>query len=107
VKFLCLADEDTVRGFRLAGVQGEAVESAPQAAAALERAAGTPDCGIIILTENIAAGIRAQVDRMRLERELPLIVEIPGPMKSQVRHGSLRELVQQAVGISMSTEGSA
>ena len=79
MKFYCIADRDTVRGFALAGVAGEAVSGAKDAAAALARAAAQKEYGIIILTEATAAFIRAQVDAMRLELSRPLIAEIPGP----------------------------
>jgi len=43
VKFYCIGDEDTVRGFRLAGIEGQVVVSPEEAAAALRawRAAPT------------------------------------------------------------------
>jgi len=99
VKFCCIADEETVRGFRLAGISGEVVVTPLQAEAALEKTAAQPDCGIVILTERVAAGIRRQVDAIRLERHRPLIVEIPGPEGPLPGRKSLRELVQEAAGI--------
>jgi V/A-type H+-transporting ATPase subunit F len=99
VKFFCIADEDTVRGFRLAGVSGQVVTTAREAAEAVEQAVTQPDYGIIILTEKVADGIRQQVDAIRLERDQPLLVEIPGPEGPLPGHKSLRQLVQEAVGI--------
>jgi V/A-type H+/Na+-transporting ATPase subunit F len=99
VKFYCIADADTVRGFRLAGIAGQIVTTAAQAAVALEAAVACADVGIIILTEKVAAGIRDQVDAIRLARPHPLIVEIPGPEGPMTGRKSLREFVQEAVGI--------
>jgi V/A-type H+/Na+-transporting ATPase subunit F len=99
VKFYCIADQDTVRGFRLAGIAGQVVTTAPQAAVAMEAAAARADVGIIILTETVAAGIRDQVDAMRLARTRPLVVEVPGPEGPVTSRKSLREFVQEAVGI--------
>ena len=99
--FYCIADEVTVRGFRLAGVAGRAVATAAEAAEALAEAVARPDCGIVILLDKVAAGIRTQVDAIRLERERPLIVEIPGPEGPLAGRRSLRALVQEAVGISV------
>lgn len=99
MNFYCIADEDTVRGFRLAGVDGEVPASSGEAAAALDRAGAQPTCGIIIITRRVAAGIRTQVDTFRQERSRPLIVEIPGPDEPAAGRKSLRELVQEAVGI--------
>jgi V/A-type H+/Na+-transporting ATPase subunit F len=107
MKFICIADEDTVRGFRLAGVAGEAVTNAREAAAALGRAVLQPDCGILILTERVAAGIRPQVEAIRSERDQPLLVVIPGPEGPLPGHRSLRQLVQEAVGIRVDQKGGA
>jgi V/A-type H+-transporting ATPase subunit F len=104
MKFHCIADEDTVRGFRLAGVSGEAPANARAAAAAVSAAAARDDCGVIILTENIADAIRPLVDHIRFERGRPLIVEIPGPEGPAAKRKSLRLLVQQAVGIRIEPE---
>ena len=99
MKFYCIADEDTVRGFNLAGVAGQVVATAGQAAAAVAAAVARSGCGIIVMTEQVATGIRSQVDTVRLERDRPLIVEIPGPQGSMPGRKSLRQFVQEAVGI--------
>ena len=99
MKFYCIADEDTVRGFRLAGIAGQIVGTDSAAAAALVEVLEKRDCGIIILTEPVAAGIRPQVDAIRLGRDQPLIVEVPGPEGSMAGRKSLRAFVQEAVGL--------
>lgn len=101
MKFYCIADEDTVRGLRLAGVEGQAVATAQEAAAALATAAADRETGIIVLTQHVAATIRELVDTHRLERSQPLIVEIPGPTGPLAGHKSLRQIAQAAVGISV------
>ncbi|OGR43006.1 MAG: hypothetical protein A2X35_04590 [Elusimicrobia bacterium GWA2_61_42] len=83
MKFWCIADEDTARGFRLAGVEAVAVEGAGEAAAALARAAGSADCEVIVMTEAAAALVRAQVDEIKLERQRPLIVEIHADIRER------------------------
>ena len=99
MKFFCIADEGTVRGFRLAGIAGHVVTTPAQAADAVEQAVSQPDCGIVVLTEKVAAGIRQQVEAIRLGRDRPLIVEIPGPEGPLPDRKSLRQFVQEAVGI--------
>jgi len=78
MRFFCVADEDTVRGFRLAGIDARVVITPHQALRAIDKAISEPDCGIIILNERIASWIRPQIDRIRMEIDLPLIVDIPG-----------------------------
>ncbi len=88
-----------MRGFRLAGIAGDSVATGSEAAAAVEKAAARTDCCILVLTEQVAAGIRQQVETIRLERDRPLIVEIPGPGGPLPGRKSLRRFVQEAVGI--------
>ncbi len=76
LRFYCIGDEDTARGFRLAGVEGSAVSGPEETAAALEAAVGRADCGVIIITKAAAGLARAKVDGIKLERARPLIVEI-------------------------------
>ena len=101
MKFYCIADEDTVRGFRLAGINARVVVTAEEARSAIDETTERPDCGVIIITEKVAAWIRPQVEMIRLERERPLIVEIPGPEGPLPGRKSLREFVEEAVGVSV------
>jgi V/A-type H+/Na+-transporting ATPase subunit F len=105
VNLHCIADEDTVRGFRLAGVPGQAVTDPRQAAEAVAAVAARPECGMLILTEPVAAGVRAQVDALRLAQDRPLIVEIPGPAGPLAGRKGLRQLVQEAVGVRLEPQG--
>lgn len=104
MKFHCIADEDTVRGFRLAGIEGVAVDTAAEAEQAVRRAAENPDIGILILTDLVAAEIRPLVDDIRVNRSRPLITEIPGPDGPMPGRKTLRQLVQEAVGIRLEQE---
>ena len=99
MKFFCIGDEDTVGGFRLAGVSGRVAADATETGAAFEEAVSRADCGIIIITERLADGIRPQIDAIRLERERPLILEITGPEGPLPGRKGLREFVQEAVGM--------
>ncbi len=100
----CIADEDTVRGFLLAGIAGQAVTTAKEAAEALRLATKRKDCGLIIVTDRLASGVRAYVDAIRLEPNRPLIVEIPGPGGRMPGAKSLRQLVEGAVGVPICRE---
>ena len=99
MKFYVIGDEDTVLGFRLAGVEGEVVQTPEQAMEALERTSKMQELGIIILPERVAATIRHEVDRYVYKTSFPLIIEIPdrlGPMEGR---GSVRDLIREAVGV--------
>ena len=99
MKFFCIGDEDTVAGFRLAGIAAQTATTPEQTKAAVENVATRPDWGVIIITEKLADGIRQQIETIRLERARPLIVEIPGPEGPLPGRTSLREFVQEAVGM--------
>lgn len=99
MRLYCIADEDTVRGFRLAGIGGRAADSAAAAGPAVAEFAARSDCGVLILTQEVAGMIRGQVEALRHERERPLIVEIPGPHGPAPGHRSLLRVAQEAVGI--------
>ena len=96
-----------MRGCRRAGIEGQAVTAGRQAAAAVAAVAARPEYGIVILTQQLAAGIRREVDALRQGRERPLIVEIPGPEGPLAGRRSLRELVQGAVGVPVGGKGGA
>ena len=99
MKFVCIGDEDTVRGFRLAGVTGRAATTAREASEALESALRQVDCAIVIITSAVADTIRDELESIRLGTDYPLIVEIPGPEGKSASSRCLRKFVQEAVGI--------
>jgi V/A-type H+-transporting ATPase subunit F len=102
VKFFCIGDDDTVAGFRLAGITSRTAATPEQTQAAIEETLRDADCGVVIITERLADGIRPLIETIRLERERPLIVEIPGPEGPLPGRKSLRQFVQEAVGMRIS-----
>jgi V/A-type H+-transporting ATPase subunit F len=101
MQFYVIGDESTVTGFGLAGVEGEVVETADEAREAIKKAFVSPDVGIIIVTEKIAAELRTEMEEYVFGRSFPLVIEIPdrtGPMEGRV---SIRQLVRSAVGINV------
>jgi len=97
--YYVIADEDTVLGFRYAGVSGEAVGSAEQARAAFQQAVNERRAKILILTDVIAETIRDEVNAVRTGPTWPLVVEIPGPAGAMPGKRTLLELIQEAVGV--------
>lgn len=101
MKFFVIGDEDTVMGFRLAGVEGEIVRTPEEAQNSLDRAFRTEGVGVILMTERTAQSVREELDRIAGKAELPLIVEIPdgrGPMEGR---RTVKEMIRQAVGVSL------
>jgi V/A-type H+-transporting ATPase subunit F len=99
MKFYVIADENTVAGFKLVGLEGEAVESAEGAREALEKAFESKETGIIIITERVADSIREEIEDFTFGHAFPLIIEVPdreGPVEGRM---SIREMVNTAVGV--------
>ena len=99
MSFYVIADEDTVLGFRYAGVPGEAVETPVAAREAFDRVCRSHSYDIVILTEGVADGIRDVVNRVRFEVQEPVVVEVPGPQGPSPARQDLMKLIQEAVGL--------
>lgn len=97
--FYVVADEDTVAGFRYAGLRGMVVTTADAARAELQRLADEDAELIVITTERIADSVRETVNAIRYEGALPLVVEIPGPAGPAEARTSLEQMIRGAVGI--------
>jgi vacuolar-type H+-ATPase subunit F/Vma7 len=101
MEFHVIADDDTVAGFRFAGVRGTVVRDAREAAAELDRLASEHAEQVVIITEEIAEGIRDRISAIRFGEALPLIVEVPGPRGPSAEGPSLLKLIREAVGIKL------
>jgi len=97
--FYVVADEDTVVGFRYAGVPGVIVRTGAQAGAELDRLVKAQKKIIIITTEQIANNVREKISSIRAEEAFPLIVEIPGPQGPSPESPSLLKMIREAIGI--------
>jgi vacuolar-type H+-ATPase subunit F/Vma7 len=69
--FHVVADEDTVIGFRHAGVEGTVVEKPEEAARELDRLAEEGGQTVVITTEQIANAIREKVNDIRYGGAFP------------------------------------
>ena len=92
---------DTWTGMRLAGVEGCIVHERAELRKALEDAIANKENGIILLTEKFGREFPDIIDDVRLNRRLPLLIEIPD------RHGTGRKpdfitsYVSEAIGIKL------
>ena len=92
---------DTLTGMRLAGVEGVVVHEHDELKEALERTIADKEIGIILLTEKFGREFPDIIDDVRLNRRLPLLIEIPD------RHGTGRKpdfitsYVSEAIGIKL------
>jgi len=101
MKYHVIADEDTVLGFRFAGVDGDVVETPAQAREAFQRARRDEDVGVIIMTEQSAASIGSEIERAIYESTRPIVVQIPGPEGSAPDRRTLQRIIEETVGIKL------
>jgi len=96
--YYVIGDEDAVLGFRTAGIPGVVVKDRQEALEAL-KVAQEKKAGVVIITEEAADRVRAEVDEIRFGEALPLIVEIPGMNGPLPGRRSLPDVIREALGI--------
>ena len=85
MKVFILSDNThTLTGMRLSGVEGVVVHEREDILKELAKAKEKRDIGILLITELLAERVQLELNKMKLSRSLPIIVEIPD------RHGTRR-----------------
>ncbi|MDY2726332.1 MAG: V-type ATP synthase subunit F [Anaerostipes faecalis] len=102
MKMYLISDNvDTLTGMRLAGVDGVVVHEKEELKKALEKAMSDTSIGIVLLTEKFGREFPELIDEIKLERQMPLLIEIPD------RHGTGRKkdfiisYVNEAIGLKL------
>lgn len=99
--FLISDNVDTYTGMRLTGVEGVVIHSKKHLKEQLEKAFSDKEIGIVLLTEKFGREFPDIIDDVKLNRRIPLIVEIPD------RHGTGRSpdfitnYVNEAIGLKL------
>mgnify|MGYP000862850645 CR=1 FL=1 len=102
MKMYLISDNvDTYTGMRLAGVDGVVVHEREELYHALQNVLQDKTVGIVLLTEKFGREFPDIIDEFRLERKMPLLIEIPD------RHGTGRKpdfitsYVNEAIGLKL------
>lgn len=95
-----IGNENCVLGFALAGVGGQVVRSAEELHKALDECLQDKSIGLLLVSLDVANLARERIDRLKVESQTPLVVEIPGQAKDEA-YPSLKDFVQRAIGISL------
>ena len=99
--FLISDNIDTYTGMRLAGVNGVVIHSKIHLKEQLDRVITDKTIGIVLITEKLSREFPDIINDIKLNRKLPLIVEIPD------RHGTGRKpdfitsYVNEAIGLKL------
>lgn len=67
-----------VTGFQLVGIKGVVVSTVDEARHALSKAVENVDVALILISEDFSTKMQDSIDKLRLGRIAPLIVELPG-----------------------------
>ncbi len=99
--YLISDNRDTYTGMRLAGVEGVIVHERQELKQSLERVFQDKEVGIVLLTEKFGREFPDLINDVKLNRRLPLLIEIPD------RHGTGRnanfitDYVSEAIGLKL------
>jgi len=87
VKVVAVGGKAFVTGFVLSGVSGEYISSPGEALSKIEELVRDPKVGLIMVSDEVAKSVGAQLTVIKAQRATPLIYEVPGP-------GSKKEKVE-------------
>ena len=92
---------DTLTGLRLAGVDGRVVHTGNELKDTLDFVTADKNIGVILITEKLAGDFSAEIDRIRLGRRLPLVIEIPDRHGTGRSPDSITAYVREAIGVKL------
>lgn len=97
--FLISDNIDTRTGMRLAGVEGVVVHEKDEVKEALDKCLKDRDLGIILITEKLGKLVATEIDDIKLNNPLPLVVEIPDRHGTGRTPDSITRYVREAIGL--------
>ena len=100
MRFLLISDNhDTLVGMRLAGIEGVLAHKKEEVDSALLNAIGEEEVGIVLITEKLVALSPDLIYDLKLNRQRPLIVEIPDRHGSGRSKDSITRYIRDAIGV--------
>lgn len=99
--FVISGSDDTLQGFRLAGVDGARAENKRQVQDALAACIADPSVGVILITEALAALCPDLIDDLKLRNKRTLVVEIPDRHGTGRAPDSITRYIREAIGVKL------
>lgn len=100
MRFYLISDnEDTRVGMRLAGIEGVVVHEAAEVQNALKEAMEQEDIAVVLITETLLSLCPGTVYNLKLNRQRPLIVEIPDRHGNGCTKDTITRYVREAIGV--------
>lgn len=97
--YLISDNKDTYTGMRLAGVEGVVVHEREELKEALDAVFQDKEIGIVLLTEKFGREFPDLIDDVKLNRRLPLLVEIPDRHGTGRKENFITDYVGEAIGL--------
>ena len=94
-----IGDQDTVLGYRFAGVTGDVVEAEEEGRAAFRAALADRSLMILLLTEAVEDMLGAEVTAHRMAAIPPYVTIVQDIWGPRGNRRSLQELIGEAVGV--------
>ena len=102
MKMYLISDNvDTYTGMCLAGVDGVVVHERDELREALEKTLTDKSIGIVLLTEKFGQEFPEILDQFRLERQMPLLIEIPDRHGTGRKKDFITSYVTEAIGLKL------
>lgn len=102
MKMYLISDNvDTYTGMRLAGVDGIVVHEHDELRDALYAVLDDKTIGIVLLTEKLGKEFPDILDKFRLERKMPLLIEIPDRHGTGRKKDFITSYVADAIGLKL------
>ena len=99
--YLISDNRDTYTGMRLAGGEGVVVHERQERKEALETVFQNKEIGIVLLTEKFGREFPDLIDNVKLNRRLPLLVEIPDRHGTGRKENFITDYVGEAIGLKL------
>ena len=100
MRFYLISDNtDTLVGMRLAGITGVLVHEKEEVQQALTDAMDKDDIAVILMTERLVSLCPDLIYDLKLNRQRPLIVEIPDRHGNGRAKDSITKYVRDAIGV--------
>lgn len=99
--FLISDNVDTYTGMRLAGVDGVVVHERKELREQLEKILQDKSIGIVLLTEKFGREFPDILDEFRLDRKIPLLIEIPDRHGTGRKKDFITSYITEAIGLKL------
>ena len=99
--FLISDNVDTYTGMRLAGVDGVVVHERKELREQLEKVLQDKSIGIVLLTEKFGREFPDILDEFRLDRKIPLLIEIPDRHGTGRKKDFITSYITEAIGLKL------